>query len=59
METVTQATGMESITTAVESLMTLAGSLLTTVLANPVLALFFGAGIIGIVFGIIRKAKHM
>lgn len=50
---------MEGLNTAVESLMTLAGTMLTTITANPVLCIFFASGLVGIVIGIVRKIKHV
>lgn len=50
---------MEGLTTAVTALMDLAGTFITTILANPVLALFFAAGLVGTVIGIVSQLKHV
>ena len=36
----------------------LAGTFITTILANPVLALFFAAGLVGTVIGVVKKLKR-
>lgn len=52
-------TGMEGLTGAITSLLDLAGTFITTILANPVLALFFAAGVVSIVIGIVKKLKRV
>ena len=52
-------TGMEGLTGAITSLLDLAGTFITTILANPVLALFFAAGVVGIVIGIVKKLTRV
>ena len=46
---------MENLTAAITSMMTMVGDMLTAILANPVLALIFAGGVIGIVLGVFRK----
>ena len=50
---------MENLTNAMSTLMTMAGTMLDTVLANPVLAICFGAGFVGIITGVIHKVKNI
>ena len=52
-------TAMEGLTGAITQLLELAGTFITTILANPVLALFFAAGMVGIVVGIVKKLKRV
>lgn len=49
---------METLTTTMTTLLSMAGTVITTILANEVLAFFFGAGVLGIVIGVVRKLKH-
>lgn len=49
---------MEAITTAITTLLTLAGTVIDAMLAHTVLALFFAGGILGIVIGVVRKLKR-
>lgn len=58
METVVK-TGMENLTSAISTLTTMAGDLLNVALANPVLALCFAGGVIGIVAGVIHTVKKL
>lgn len=58
METVVK-TGMENLTSAISSLTSMAGDLLNTALGNPVLALCFAGGIIGIIAGVIHTVKNL
>ena len=55
---VTNASIMESVTQGVTGLLDLSGTILTTVLSNPVYALFFATSVAGIAFGLIRKSKR-
>lgn len=50
---------MESITTGVEALMTMASTMLTTITGNPILCAMFSAGFIGIAIGIVKKLKRV
>lgn len=50
---------MENLTTAITTLLELAGTFITDILANPVLALFFAIGIAGGVIGLVRKLKRV
>ncbi len=50
---------MEAITTAIESLMGFAGTMLTTVTSNAVLTLFLAVPIVGSAIAIIRKLIHV
>lgn len=50
---------METISTSMTQVLTLAGTVLDTVLANPVLALFFCCGIVGTVIGVVHKLKRV
>ena len=50
---------MEAITTAITTLLGLAGTVLETILANQVLALFFAIGILGAIIGVVRKLKRV
>ena len=49
---------MENITAAVESWLTLAGTMLSTITKNDILTFFFAASVIGVAIGILRKLKH-
>ena len=57
--TTTVATGMENLTSAISTLMEMAGTMLTTVLDNPVLAICFGAGFVGIIAGVVHTVKNL
>jgi hypothetical protein len=46
------------ITGAVTSVISIAGSCVTFIGANPLCMLFIGASVVGIGFGIFKKAKH-
>ena len=50
---------MDTITTNVANVLTLAGTVLDTILAQPVLAFFFCCGIVGTIIGVVRKLKHV
>lgn len=50
---------MENLTGAITALLGLAETFITTILANPVLALFFAGGVVGIVIGIVKKLKRV
>lgn len=50
--------GMSSVMDAAAELVTFAGSLFNTILANPVLVFFVAAGFVGIGLGIVRKLKR-
>ena len=50
---------METITTNMSTMLEMAGTVITTILANPVLAFFFCAGVLGTVVGVVRKLKHV
>lgn len=49
---------MESITTGVEALMTMASSMLTTITGNPILCALFASGFVGVAIGIVKKLKR-
>jgi len=50
---------METLTTNMSTMLTMAGTVITTILENPVLAFFFCAGVLGIVVGVVKKLKHV
>ena len=50
---------MEAITTGVESLMTMASTMLTTITGNPILCALFAAGFVSVAIGIVRKLKRV
>ena len=50
---------MEALTTGITTLLGLAGTVLDTMLANPVLTLFFAVGITGSIIGVVKKLKHV
>lgn len=50
---------MEAITTAVGQVMDLAGTMLTEITSNPILTLFFAAGLVPIAIGIVKRLKHV
>ena len=49
---------VSSVTTAITNLTTLAGGVLDFIAGNEVLMLCFGAGLVGITIGVIRKVKR-
>lgn len=53
----TDTAGATTMTTAVESLMGVASSVLTTITGNPELAVFFFAGLVFTAIGVVRKLK--
>ena len=50
---------METLTSNMTTMLEMAGTVITTILANPVLAFFFCAGVVGIVIGVVKKLKHI
>lgn len=52
-------TNMTALTSAISTVLELAGTVLNTILANPVLALFFALGIVGLIIGVVSKLKHV
>ena len=52
-------TSMDGLTSAITTLTTLAGDLLNTALSNPVLALCFAGGIIGVIAGVVHTVKRL
>lgn len=50
---------MEGLTTAITSVLDLSGTVLSTILANPVLALFFAVGMVGMIIGVVSQLKHV
>lgn len=50
---------METLTTSMSTMLEMAGTVITTILANPVLAFFFCAGVLGIIIGVVKKLKHV
>lgn len=50
---------MEALTTAMTQVLTFAGSVITTILSNPVLAVFFAMSLVGAVIGIVSQLKHV
>ena len=50
---------METLTSAITTLLGLAGTVLDTILANSVLALFFAIGITGSIISVVRKLKRV
>ena len=55
----TASTSMETVTSLVGDVLTLGGTALNFILQNPVLAIGLGASICGVIFGVIRKARHV
>ena len=49
---------MEAITTGITNLMDIVGSMLTEVTSQPVLCVFFVAGLVGTAIGVLSKLKH-
>lgn len=47
-----------TLTDAVTSIMGVVGTVITTVQSNPILLVYFGAGVVGIAIGIVRGLKH-
>lgn len=47
-----------TLTDAVTSVMGVVGTVITTVQSNPILLVYFGAGVVGIAIGIVRGLKH-
>lgn len=50
--------GAGTLTDAVTSIMGVVGTVITTVQSNPILLVYFGAGVVGIAIGIVRGLKH-
>ena len=46
---------MESVTSAITSLLGIVSTMLTTILENPVLAVIFASGFVGIAISVLRK----
>ena len=46
---------MEAITSAITSLLGIVSTMLTTILENPVLAVIFASGFVGIAISVLRK----
>lgn len=55
METVTIATILESVGTLFTSAMSWAGSVLTTIVGNPLLLIFASLSLVGLGIGIVRR----
>lgn len=53
------ATSFSSLQTGITNLMTLAGDMLDTVVANPVLVIPLAASIVGVAIGVIRRLKRI
>lgn len=53
----TEATGVSGMTDAISSLMGVATSVLTTVTGNPILMVFFCAGLVFTAIGVVKKLK--
>lgn len=49
---------MESLTTAVDSWVSLAGTMLTTITGNTVLVFLFAASVVPVAIGIVSAFKH-
>ena len=47
-----------SLSTVATEIFSIASSALNIVTSNPILFVFFGAGIVGIAIGAVRKLKH-
>lgn len=47
-----------TLTDAVTSIMGVVGTVITTVQNNPILLVYFGAGVVGIAIGIVHRLKH-
>lgn len=52
-------TTMENLTGAIGNVFTVVGNVATEVMANPVTAMFFVAGLIGLGCGILGRLKHV
>ena len=50
---------IETLTTSMTNMLTMAGTVINTILANPVLAFFFCAGVAGVIIGVVKKLKHV
>lgn len=50
-------TGVNTMTTAVTSLMGVVSTVMTTITGNETLMVFFCAGVVGIAIGVVRKLK--
>ena len=50
---------MENLTSAIGNVFTVVGNVATQVMANPVTAMFFVAGLIGLGCGILGRLKHV
>ena len=46
---------MEAITKAISDLLSIVSTMLTTILANPVLSVIFASGFVGIAISVLRK----
>lgn len=51
-------TGMASVTSAISSWISLAGTMLSTITSNAVLCFCFAAGFVGVAIGIVKKLRH-
>lgn len=49
---------MTAVTTAIGDLFVIVGSTITALTAQPILMVFFCAGLVGTAVGVIRKFKH-
>lgn len=49
---------MEAITTGITNLMGIVGDMLTQVTTNPILCVFFVAGLVGTAIGVLSQLKH-
>lgn len=56
---VSDAVNMSSLTTAISNVFTVVGNVATEVMNNPVTAMFFVAGLIGLGCGILGRLKHV
>lgn len=54
----TSSVSWTTVTTATENLLGLCGTMIDTVVANPILAAFFVSGLIGIAIGIVSRLKN-
>ena len=59
MVVVGEVTSMENLNTAIGQILNMVGTILTTVLGNPVLALLFAFGIVGAVIGVLKRLKNI
>ncbi len=53
------ALNMENLTSAISNVFTVVGNVATEVMSNPVTAMFFVAGLIGLGCGILGRLKHV